>query len=205
MKNIKPITKLIEHLERLPGIGPKTAQRLAYYLLRFPQDRLSDFGEAVERLKKETEFCEVCFNIDDHTPCRICEDEMRSGRTLCVVESPLDVLALEKADGFNGKYHVLHGVINPLNNVGPGDLYMSQLLKRLKNEQVGELILATNPSMEGEATAMYIVNKIKQMQKKGEVEKMKITRIGRGLPTGADVEYADEVTLSRALEGRTEV
>lgn len=205
MNSIKPIAKLIDHLERLPGIGPKTAQRLAYYMLRFPQDRLESFGETIERLKKETKFCEICYNIDDQSPCKVCEDESRSIKTLCVVESPLDVLALEKSNGFDGKYHVLHGVINPLNNVGPSDLYLPQLLERLESEPVEELIMATNPSMEGEATAMYIVNKIREMQEEGKVGEIKITRIGRGLPTGADVEYADEVTLNRALEGRTEL
>lgn len=205
MKNIKPIQRLIDHLERLPGVGPKTAQRLAYYMLRFPQERLEKFAEAVERLKKETKFCEICYNIDDQSPCKICEDESRNQKVLCVVESPLDVLALEKADGFDGRYHVLHGVINPLNNVGPGDLYLSQLLDRLEKEPIEELILATNPSMEGEATAMYIVNKVRELEEEEKIGEIKITRIGRGLPTGADVEYADEVTLSRALEGRTEV
>lgn len=205
MNNIKPIAKLIDHLERLPGIGPKTAQRLAYYMLRFPQDRLENFGETIERLKKETKFCEICYNIDDQSPCKVCEDDSRSIRTLCVVESPLDVLALEKSNGFDGKYHVLHGVINPLNNVGPGDLYLPQLLERLESEPVEELIMATNPSMEGEATAMYIVNKIREMQEENKMGEIRITRIGRGLPTGADVEYADEITLSKALEGRTEL
>lgn len=205
MNSIKPIARLIDHLERLPGIGPKTAQRLAYYMLRFPQDRLESFSEAVERLKKETKFCEICYNIDDQSPCKVCEDESRRVETLCVVESPLDVLALEKSNGFEGKYHVLHGVINPLNNVGPADLYLPQLLERLENEPVKELIMATNPSMEGEATAMYIVNKIREMQEEDKIGEIKITRIGRGLPTGADVEYADEVTLNRALEGRTEL
>lgn len=199
MRSIKPIQRLVDQFEGLPGIGPKTAQRLVYYMLRYPQDRLSRFAEALENLKKETKICERCFNVGESSPCEICEDGGRNQEILCVVESPLDLLALERADGYKGVYHVLHGVINPLNNIGPNDIYLPQLLKRVKEEGIEELIIATNPSMEGEATAMYIASKVK------EIGKLKITRIGRGLPTGADVEYADEVTLSRALEGRTEM
>jgi len=190
----------VDQLEGLPGIGPKTAQRLAYYMLRFPQDRLERFAEAVERLKKDTKMCERCFNVDEESPCRICSDRGRNSSQICVVETPLDLLALERSDGYTGVYHVLHGVINPLNNIGPNDIYLPQLLKRIKEEQVDELIIATNPSMEGEATAMYIANKVKEMG-----EKVRVTRIGRGLPTGADLEYADDTTLSRAMEGRKEM
>lgn len=200
MRSIKPIQRLVDQLEGLPGIGPKTAQRLAYYMLRFPQDRLDRFGDAVGRLKKETKMCEQCFNVDEESPCNICTDSGRSDETICVVETPLDLLALERADGYGGVYHVLHGVINPLNNIGPNDIYLPQLLKRLKEGVVEELILSTNPSMEGEATAMYIANKVKELGKETT-----ITRIGRGLPTGADLEYADEMTLSRAMEGRKEM
>jgi recombination protein RecR len=190
----------VDQLEGLPGIGPKTAQRLAYYMLRFPQDRLERFAEAVERLKKDTKMCERCFNVDEESPCRICSDRGRNSSQICVVETPLDLLALERSDGYTGVYHVLHGVINPLNNIGPNDIYLPQLLKRIKEEQVDELIIATNPSMEGEATAMYIADKVKEMG-----EKVRVTRIGRGLPTGADLEYADDTTLSRAMEGRKEM
>ncbi len=199
MRSVKPIQKLVDNFETLPGIGPKTAQRLAYYLLRYPQDRLERFAEALERLKKETKFCSQCFNVDETDPCSICGGG-RDKKVICVVETPLDLLAMERADGYRGVYHVLHGVVNPLNNIGPEDIYLPQLLKRIREGGVEELIIATNPSMEGEATAMYIVHKLKEM---GVFEKMKVTRIGRGLPTGADMEYADETTLSRALEGRT--
>ncbi len=200
MRSIRPIQRLVDQLEGLPGIGPKTAQRLAYYMLRFPQDRLERFAEAVERLKKDTKMCERCFNVDEESPRRICSDRGRNSSQICVVETPLDLLALERSDGYTGVYHVLHGVINPLNNIGPNDIYLPQLLKRIKEEQVDELIIATNPSMEGEATAMYIANKVKEMR-----EKVRVTRIGRGLPTGADLEYADDTTLSRAMEGRKEM
>jgi len=200
MRSIKPIQRLVDQLEGLPGVGPKTAQRLAYYMLRFPQDRLERFAEAVERLKKDTKMCERCFNVDEESPCKICSDRNRDGGIICVVETPLDLLALERSDGYAGVYHVLYGVINPLNNIGPNDIYLPQLLKRVKDEVIEELIISTNPSMEGEATAMYIANKVREMG-----AKTRVTRIGRGLPTGADLEYADDVTLSRAMEGRKEM
>lgn len=201
MRSIKPIQKLVDQFESLPGVGPKTAQRLAYYMLRWPQERLEGFGAALANLKRETRLCQTCFNIDEESPCSICGDEQRKQNIICVVETPLDLLALERSGGYRGVYHVLHGVINPLNNVGPGDIYLPQLLERVRQNEIVELIISTNPSMEGEATAMYIANKIKE-QGGGEV---KITRIGRGLPTGADLEYADDVTLSRAMEGRREM
>src|SRR3989344_124466 len=179
VRNIRPIQRLVDQLEGLPGIGPKTAQRLAYYMLRFPQDRLTRFSEAVEKLKKETKMCKRCFNVGEEELCFVCADNVREKSVICVVETPLDLLALEKADGYKGVYHVLHGVINPLNNIGPNDIYLPQLLKRIENEEVEELILATNPSMEGEATAMYITHKIREAG-----EENKINRIGRGLPTG---------------------
>lgn len=200
VRSIKPIQKLVDQFESLPGIGPKTAQRLAYYLIRWPQERLEGFGTALTNLKRETKLCANCFNIDETSPCSVCGDEKRNQEVICVVETPLDLLALERADGYNGVYHVLHGVINPLNNVGPNDIYLPQLLNRLKDNLVEELIISTNPSMEGEATAMYIADKVKTQN-----PSTKITRIGRGLPTGADLEYADEVTLSRAMEGRREM
>jgi recombination protein RecR len=201
MKSIRPIQKVIDAFESLPGIGPKSAARLAYYLLHVPQERLEKFGEGLSRLKKDTKRCEICFNIGEDSLCPVCKDNGRDKKIVCVVETPLDLLAFERADGFNGVYHVLGGAINPLGGVGPEELTIDELLGRIKKGGVEELILATNPTMEGEATAMYITHKIKE----GKAKDLKITRIGRGLPTGADVEYADGQTLSRALEGRREV
>lgn len=199
MRSIKAVQRVIDGFESLPGIGPKTAARLAYYLLHVPQEKLEKFGESLIRLKKDTKVCKICFNIGEEELCPICEDRNRDKSVICVVESPLDLLAIEKSEGFKGVYHVLGGAINPLANIGPDDLRISELLHRVKDEMIKELILATNPTMEGEATAMYITYKIK------DIRKLKITRIGRGLPTGADVEYADSQTLLRSLENRREV
>lgn len=203
MKVPKAIQDLIEGFERLPGIGPKSAQRLTFYLLHVPQGELDKFAKAVEGLKKNTVLCSVCFTVDETDPCSICQDSRRDKSIVCVVEQPLDVLALEKNGKYSGVYHVLHGRIDPLNNIGPSEIYIDQLLTRIKNSKNGtsikEIILATNPTMEGEATAMYIAKKLKV-----ESEKLKVTRIGRGLPIGSDIEYADEVTLQRAMEGRSE-
>lgn len=201
MRSIKPIQKAVDAFESLPGIGPKTAQRLAYYLLRMPQERLDKFGEAVGNIKKNTKICTRCFNVDEMSPCSICTDLHRKQDVICVVESPLDLLAIEKAGQYDGVYHVLHGVINPLANVGPDDIYLPQLINRIRQEPIKELIIATNPSMEGEATAMFIASRVKQLG----LTDLKISRIGRGLPTGADLEYADETTLTQALEGRREI
>lgn len=201
MKTPKAVQNLIESFERLPGIGPKTAQRLTFYLLHVPQTELDKFASSLELLKKNTLMCSVCFTIDETDPCSICSDERRDHSVICVVEQPLDVLALEKNGRYNGLYHVLHGKIDPLNNIGPEEIYIRQLLNRIKNIESGinEVILATNPTMEGEATAMYISKQIKNQN-----EKVKITRIGRGLPVGADLEYADSTTLQRAMEGRSQ-
>lgn len=195
----KPIRKLIESFERLPGIGPKTAARLTFYLLHVPQELLNEFAQSLSDLKKNTVLCSLCFNVAEKDPCPICADQNRQKAIICVVEQPLDVLALEKTDRYQGVYHVLHGAISPLNNIGPEELKIGELIKRVEDqvEKVEEVILATNSNMEGEATAMYIN---KQLKEKG----IKITRLGQGLPTGADLEYADEMTLSRALEGRRE-
>jgi len=199
MKVARAVQRLIEALEKLPGIGPKTAQRLTFYLLHNPQGELDKFAEALSRLKKDTKECGLCFNVSESDPCEVCTDRGRDQKKICVVEQPLDVLAIEKGDFYEGLYHILGGAISPLNNIGPEELHIHDLLPRLKNGIIRELILATNPNMEGEATAMYIR---KLLSDKGLSKKLKLTRIGRGLPIGADLEYADEVTLSRAFEGR---
>ena len=207
----KAIQNLIESFERLPGIGPKTAQRLTFYLLHVPQGELDKFASAAQTLKKGTFLCSVCFMIGENDPCSICSDEKRDTSTICVVEEPLDVMALEKSGKYNGVYHVLHGKIDPLNNIGPDEIYIQQLLERVKKSknghspQIKEIILATNPTMEGEATAMYITKNIKYQistHSASSGQGFKVTRIGRGLPVGADIEYADEITLQRAMEGR---
>lgn len=200
----RPISRLIESFEQLPGIGPKTAQRLAFYLIRFPQPELQKFADAIIGLKTGTKICSICRSVDETDPCSICSDTRRDENIIAVVSNPIDVLALEKT-GFGGKYHVIHGVIDPLNNIGPEELYISDLIARLKRDQGGavqkEVILATNTSMEGESTAMYISKLIRES---GLDElQIKVSRIARGLPVGGDIEYADDVTLSRALDGRT--
>ncbi|MCL4367311.1 recombination mediator RecR [Patescibacteria group bacterium] len=192
----KVVQNLVEAFERLPGIGPKTAQRLTYHLLHAPKEEAAALAKAALDLKEKTVLCEVCMNIAETSPCIICTDQNRDKTVIAVVEDPLDVLALEKA-GFKGLYHVLHGVISPLENIGPEELKIRELLPRLKDGVVKEVILATNPTMEGEATAMYIDRLISPLG-------VKVTRIARGLPVGGDLEYADETTLSRALEGRKE-
>lgn len=202
MRSLKPVQKVIDAFESLPGIGPKSAARLAYYLLHVPQGRLERFAASLTRLRLDTKVCRVCFNIGEAELCPICEDSKRDKGIICVVEQPLDLLAFERADGYEGVYHVLGGALNPLSNIGPDEISIGPLLERLRGNEVKELILATNPSMEGEATAMYIAHKVNEMKKDGEI---KITRIGRGLPTGAEVEYADSTTLSRALESRREM
>jgi recombination protein RecR len=201
MRIPKAIQNLIESFERLPGIGPKTAQRLSFYLLHVPQGELDKFATSVQNLKKQTILCSTCFAFAESDPCDICSDEKRDKSTICVVEEPLDVLALERSGKYTGLYHVLHGKIDPLNNIGPDEIYIRQLVDRIMNHESGirEIILATNPTMEGESTAMYIAKQLKV-----ENGKLKITRIGRGLPTGADLEYADQLTLQKAMEGRSE-
>ena len=192
----KSVKNLIESFERLPGIGPKTAQRLTYYLLHAPIEEAKALAEAAIGMKENTKICSICFNIGEEDPCQICSDPNREKEVIAVVENPLDVLALEKAN-FKGLYHVLHGVISPLENIGPSEIHIKELLPRLKDGKVLEIILATNPTMEGEATAMYIGRLLGPLG-------IKITRIARGLPVGGDIEYADEITLTRALEGRRE-
>ena len=202
MKLPRAVRNLIEQLEKLPGIGPKTAQRLTFYLLHNPQVELESYAAALINLKRGTKICSICKNIGEREPCEVCSDPTRETQTICVVEEPLDVLAIERSGGYHGLYHVLHGAIAPLNNIGPDQLFIYDLLPRLEGGRISEIILATNPTMEGEATAMYLV---KLIEDKGLKNGIKITRIGRGLPVGGDLEYADEVTLSRALEGRREV
>ncbi|OGH37369.1 MAG: recombination protein RecR [Candidatus Levybacteria bacterium RIFCSPLOWO2_01_FULL_37_26] len=211
MKIPKAIQNLIESFERLPGIGPKTAQRLTFYLLHVPQGELDKFAISVQNLKKLTILCSTCFAIAESDPCDICQDERRDRSTVCVVEEPLDVLALERSGKYTGLYHVLHGKIDPLNNIGPDEIRIKQLLERISANQyngsalISEIILATNPTMEGESTAMYIAKqlKVKSDPLRSEARKLKVTRIGRGLPTGADLEYADQLTLQKAMEGRS--
>jgi recombination protein RecR len=196
----KTIRNLIESFEKLPGVGPKTAQRLTFYLLHVPQGQLDAFANSLSSLKKDTVICSNCFMIDERDPCSICSDTERAEDIICVVEEPLDVLALEKNGKYKGLYHVLHGKIDPLNNIGPEEIYIQQLLDRIKNKkETIEVIIATNPTMEGEATAMYIAKQLKTQN-----PDLKITRIGRGLPVGGDLEYADDITLQRAMEGRSE-
>lgn len=199
----RAVRRLIEKFERLPGIGPKSAQRLVFYLLHNPDHELQDFAERLTALKRDTVVCSQCHNVSESDPCEICGDSTRDQSILCVVEQPLDVLAIERSDTFTGRYHVLHGAISPLNNIGPEQLYLRDILKRL--DGVTELIIATNPTMEGEATSLYVNELIKQ-EGGGRVHpELKITRIGHGLPIGADIEYADGVTIARALEGRRAV
>ena len=198
MKIAKPLARLIESFQKLPGIGPKTAQRLTYYLLHVPQSELDDFSEALSNLKKDTVFCSLCKNVSESDPCPICTQTGRDESTILVVEQPLDILAFEKTGKYSGVYYVLHGAINPLENIGPDEIYIQDLIDRVKElDGVKEVIIATNPTMEGEATAMYINKKLK-----AQSSKLKITRLGMGIPTGADLEYADETTLTQALEGR---
>jgi recombination protein RecR len=193
-----PVSRLIEAFNKLPGIGPKSAQRLTYYLLRAPQEEAQALAEAILEMKEKIVLCSVCQNITDADPCAICQDGQRDRTKICVVEEPLDILALERTGSYKGLYHVLHGVISPMDGIGPDELKMRELLARLKAGEVQEVIEATNPNLEGEATAMYLTRLIAPLG-------IRVTRLARGLPVGADLEYADDVTLARALEGRQEV
>jgi recombination protein RecR len=194
----EPVTRLIDALSRLPGVGPKTASRLTYYLLRAPDELSLSLAEALGNLKSQTKFCSVCFNITTNDPCPICADTTRDQRTIAVVEEPLDVLAIERTGSYTGVYHVLHGAISPVNGVGPDDIRISELVGRVDKGSILEVIVATNPGLEGDATAMYIQ---RELVGKG----VKLTRLARGLPVGGDIEYADTVTLMRALQGRSEL
>lgn len=194
----EPIAKLIDSFSRLPGIGPKTAGRLAFHVLRMKEEDVLEFAKSLISVKRNLHYCSVCFNITDTDPCRICQDKTRDGSIICVVQEPKDVVAMERTKEFNGYYHVLHGAISPMEGIGPDELRVAELLKRLGDEQVQEMILATNPNIEGEATAMYISRLVRNFG-------LKVTRIAHGLPVGGDLEYADEVTLTKALEGRREI
>ncbi|MBC8331243.1 MAG: recombination protein RecR [Anaerolineae bacterium] len=192
-----PIQNLIDALSRLPGIGPKTASRLTFYLLRAPDNFSLDLAEALDVLKSGTAFCQRCYNITEagRVECIVCADEARDRSILCIVEEPLDVLALERTDGFRGVYHVLHGALSPIEGISPEDLKIRELMGRCEQEDIREVILATNPSMEGDATAMYLRGQLAHFD-------IQITRLARGLPMGGDLEYADQSTLLRALAGR---
>ena len=214
MKLPPSLTRLIESFERLPGIGPKTAQRLTFYLLHFPQEDIELFAEALSNLKKKTRLCSICKNVSETDICSVCGDPSRDKRMIVVVANPLDSFALERT-GFKGTYHVLHGIIDPLNNIGPEEIFIKELIDRVEDlagevsfenvdhPEIVEIIIATNMSMEGESTAMYISKMLKERNLDGD--KIKISRIARGLPVGGDVEYVDDITLGRALEGRFEI
>lgn len=195
-----PIQNLIHAFERLPGIGPKTASRLAFYMLRSPEEISQQLAEALTAIKSATSFCQECFNITlaGQQRCEICEDSRRDPAVICVVEEPMDVMVLEQTGGFQGRYHVLHGVLSPIEGVGPEDLKIRALLERVANGQIREIILATNPSMEGDATALYLRQQLLPFG-------VRLTRLARGLPVGGDLEYADQNTLLRALAGRQEM
>ncbi|MDD9270547.1 recombination mediator RecR [Paenibacillus sp. GCM10023248] len=194
----EPISKLIDAFSRLPGVGPKTAGRLAFHVLRMKEEDVIDFAKALVNVKRNLHYCSVCCNITDVDPCRICQDKSRDGSVICVVQEPKDLVALERTKEFEGYYHVLHGAISPMEGIGPDQIHIAELLKRLGDETVQELILATNPNIEGEATAMYLSRLVKPFG-------LRVTRIAHGLPVGGDLEYADEVTLSKAMEGRREL
>jgi len=194
----KPISRLIQEFNKLPGIGPKSAQRLAYHLLQSPPEKARDLADAILGIKENLRLCSSCLNITDSDPCSICADESRDHTRICVVEEPIDIMPLERTRKFHGLYHVLHGVISPGDGIKPEDLHIRELLDRLGGNSIVEVILATNPNAEGEATSLYIQRLLSPLG-------VKITRLARGLPFGGDLEYADDVTLSRALEGRQEM
>lgn len=198
MSLARPITDLITELEKLPAVGPKSAQRLAYHILRAPRTEAAKLAQALLDVKDKTVTCQVCFNVAEASPCDICSDDRRDHSKIFVVEEPLDVMALEKTEAIKGVYHVLGSALSPLNNIGPDEIRAKELEGRAKEGIVKEVIIATNPTMEGEATALYLAKLLKPHE-------IKVTRIARGLPVGGDLEYADQVTLTRALEGRSEI
>ena len=194
----EPITRLIDAFARLPGVGPKTASRYTFYLLRAPDELSRVLSEAIGELKTKTRLCSICFNITDVDPCAICRDEHRDGGLIAVVEEPLDALALERTGSYRGRYHVLHGALSPVEGIGPDQIRVRELVNRVGKGGVAEVIIATNPGMEGDATALYIQRELDALPLNGT----KVTRLARGLPTGGDIEYVDPVTLTRALQGR---
>jgi recombination protein RecR len=194
----KPIDDLIEALTKLPGIGRKTASRLAFYILRSNPSEAQRLARAILDVKEKIRLCSICFNLTDEDPCRICQDERRTREILCVVEGPNDLIAIENTGAFSGRYHVLHGTISPLEGVGPDDIKIRELMERIHRERVAEVILATNPTVEGGATALYLTDLIKPLG-------VKVTRIAYGIPMGGEIEYSDGMTLSKALEGRREI
>ncbi len=198
MQYIAPLAKLIEHFRALPGIGQKTAVRLAYHVLDMEPSKAKALADAILEAKAKIGYCNTCFNLSDQNPCQICASEKRDHSVICVVEQPQDIAAMERMRDYNGVYHVLHGALSPLEGVGPEQLKIKELLPRVADETVKEVIMATNPNVEGEATAMYIAKLLKPMG-------IKVTRLARGLPIGGDLEYADEVTLSKAMENRREI
>ena len=198
MQQIAPLTQLVEQLRALPGIGAKTAARLAYHVLDMDMERARRLASAIIEAKEKIGFCSTCFNLTDSDPCAICMAEKRDHTTICVVEQPPDVAAMERMNDYAGVYHVLHGALSPIEGVGPNDIRIRELVTRVGTENVQEVIVATNPNVEGEATAMYIAKLLKPMG-------VRVTRIAHGLPVGGDLEYADEVTLARAMENRREI
>jgi len=194
----KPIDNLIEALTKLPGVGRKTAARLAYHILRSSLLEAQALARAILDVKEKIRLCSICFNLTDEDPCRICQDEHRNKEVLCVVEGPNDLIAIENSGAFNGRYHVLHGIISPLEGVGPEDIKVRELMERLHREKIVEVILATNPTVEGGATALYVTDLIRPLG-------VKVTRIAFGIPMGGEIEYSDGMTLSKALEGRREI
>ena len=191
----EPVSRLVDEFSRLPGIGPKTAQRLTYYLLRMPPEQARALADAINQIKDRVSLCSVCFNVTESDPCDVCSSPTRERDLICVVEEPLDILALERTASFTGVYHVLHGALSPVDGIGPSELKIDALIRRVTSSNVREVILATNPNVEGEATASYIARLLTPAG-------VRITRLARGLPVGGDLEYADDVTLRRALEGR---
>ena len=193
-----PISRLIEEFSKLPGVGRKTAQRLAFHVINMNMNDVEALSKAIVEAKKEIKYCSICYNITDKDPCSMCSNKNRDSGIICVVEDPRDVAAMEKTKEFHGQYHVLNGVISPMDGIGPDMIRVKELIQRLGNQDVREVIMATNPTIEGEATAMYIARLLKPMG-------IKVTRIAHGLPVGGDLEYADEVTITKALEGRREI
>lgn len=192
----RPVQRLIDEFARLPGIGPKSAARLTFYLLRAANEQALDLAGALQELKEKTGFCSICFNITEQDPCAICSNEDRERQLLCIVEEPLDVVALERSRAYKGLYHVLHGAISPVEGIGPEDLKIDELLHRLDQGAFEEVIIATNATLEGDATTLYLQRRL------SEVEGLTLSRLARGLSVGGDLEYTDDITLTRALEGR---